>query len=85
MIWLQFGADGKPVSARSQSLAVSLSPEESSQNQPGDVSLTRDVTLKNEAVKLRIVVKDVTTGAIGSVDIPLAKVFTTLAGIPPAK
>ena len=85
VIWLQFGADGKPVSARSQNLTVSLSQEEYSQTQRGDVTLTRDVALKNEAVKLRIVVKDIATGAIGSVDIPLAKVFTTPAAIPPAR
>ena len=82
VIWLQFGADGKPVSARSQSLTVNLSADEYSRSQSGDVTLTRDVPLKNEAVKLRIVVKDIATGAIGSVDIPLAKVFTTPAAIP---
>jgi len=83
VIWLQFGADGKPVSARSQSLTASLSAEEYSQSQRGDVTLTRDVPMKREAVKLRIVVRDIATGAIGSVDIPLAKVFTAPAAIPP--
>jgi hypothetical protein len=84
IIWLQFAADGKPTSARSQSLSVSLSPEEYSQNQRGEVKIMRDVPLKNEALKLRIVVRDVATGTIGSVDIPLAKVFSQPAAVPPA-
>jgi len=75
VIWVQFGADGKPASARSQSLTVNLSPEEYSQSQHGDVKITREVSLKTEAVKLRIVVRDIATGAIGSVDVPLQKVF----------
>lgn len=83
VIWLQFGADGKPVSARSQSLTVNLSAEEYSQSRRGDVTLTRDVALKNETAKLRIVVKDIATGAIGSVDIPLAKVFISPAAVSP--
>jgi VWFA-related protein len=83
IVWLQFAADGKPANARLQSLTASLSPEEYSQNQRGEVKITRDVPLKNEAVKLRIVVRDVATGTIGSVDIPLAKVFSQPAAVPP--
>ena len=75
VIWVQFAADGKPASARSQSLTVNLSPEEYSQSQHGDVKITREVSLKTEAVKLRIVVRDIATGAIGSVDVPLQKIF----------
>jgi hypothetical protein len=83
IVWLQFGADGKPTSARTQSLAVSLTPEEYSQNQRSEVKITRDVPLKNEAMKLRIVVRDLATGTIGSVDIPLAKVFSQPAAVSP--
>lgn len=82
VIWLQFAADGKPTSARSQSLTVSLTPEEYSQNQRGEVKITREVPLMNEAAKLRIVVRDVATGTIGSVDIPLAKAFSQAAVAP---
>jgi VWFA-related protein len=84
IVWLQFAGEGKPASARTQSLTVSLSPAEYSQNQRGEVKITRDVPLKNEAIKLRIVVRDVATGTIGSVDIPLAKVFSQAAAVPPA-
>jgi VWFA-related protein len=83
IVWLQFAADGKPTSARTQSLTTSLTPEEYSQNQRGEVKITRDVPLKNEAEKLRIVVRDVATGTIGSIDIPLAKVFSQSAVAPP--
>lgn len=83
IIWLQFAEDGKPTNARSQSLSVSLSPEEYSQNQRGEVKILRDVPLKNDAAKLRIVVRDVASGAIGSVDIPMAKVFSQPAAISP--
>ncbi len=83
IVWLQFAADGKPASARTQSLTTSLTPEEYLQNQRGEVKITRDVPLKNEATKLRIVVRDVSTGTIGSVDIPLAKVFSQTAVAPP--
>jgi VWFA-related protein len=76
IIWLQFAADGKPASARTQSLTLSLSAEEYSKSHDGDAQITREFALKNEAVKLRIVVRDIASGAIGSVDIPLAKVFT---------
>ena len=85
IIWLQFGADGKPTSARSQSLTLSLSAEEYSRSQDGDAQITRDFPLKNEAVKLRIVVRDITTGAVGSVDIPLARVFAQPATESPTK
>jgi VWFA-related protein len=83
IIWLQFSADGKPASARSQSLTISLSAEQYSHIQGGDVKLTRDILLKNEAAKLRIVVRDIATGAIGSVDIPLTKVFAQPAAASP--
>jgi VWFA-related protein len=75
IIWLEFAADGKPNSAKSQSFTMSLSAEEYSQSQHGDVVISRDVPINNQATKLRIVVRDIGTGAIGSVDIPLAKVF----------
>jgi VWFA-related protein len=83
IVWLQFAADGKPASARSQSLTTSLTPEEYSQNPRGEVKISRDFPLKNEATKLRIVVRDVSTGTIGSVDIPLTKVFSQPAVAPP--
>jgi hypothetical protein len=57
-------------------LTLSLSAEEYSKSHDGDAQITREFALKNEAVKLRIVVRDIASGAIGSVDIPLAKVFT---------
>jgi VWFA-related protein len=84
IIWLQFTADGKPNSAKSQSLTMSLSAEEYSQSQHGDVVISRDVPINSQAAKLRIVVRDIGTGSIGSVDIPLAKVFAAAAAIPPA-
>jgi len=75
IIWLQFASDGKPVSARKQLVALHLSPEEYQESRGSAVQVTKNVALKNEATKLRIVVRDIGTGSIGSVDVPLQKAF----------
>jgi hypothetical protein len=67
----QFSADGKPVSGNKQVVNVNLSRQDYEEMLRTSVRLARPVVLKDGAAKLRVVVHDVGSGMVGSVDIPL--------------
>ncbi|HUK30272.1 MAG TPA: VWA domain-containing protein [Candidatus Acidoferrum sp.] len=69
----QFSADGKPIAGNKQVESLNLPPRAYEEAMKIGVSLTRQVDLRINAAKLRVVVHDVGTGMVGSVDIPLNK------------
>jgi VWFA-related protein len=85
IVWMQFAANGKLASGLTQRMTVTLSQQSYQETQHTSVKLWRDVALKDAAVKLRVVVRDISTGAVGSVDIQLQKVFSPSGAAPPTK
>lgn len=83
VVWLQFNSEGKLATGLTQKMTVTLSPASYEEIKHTSVKVLRNVPLKNDAVKLRIVLRAISTGAVGSVDIPLQKVFSQPAA-PPA-
>jgi VWFA-related protein len=69
----QFSADGKPIAGNKQVVNVTLSQADYDESLRTSVKLSRQVGLRDGAVKLRVVVHDVGSGSVGSVDIPLNK------------
>jgi VWFA-related protein len=69
----QFGANGKPIAGNKQIVSVSLSQQDYDESLRTAVKIARDVEVRDGAVRLRVVVHDVGSGSVGSVDIPLDK------------
>jgi VWFA-related protein len=69
----QFSADGKPITGNKQVVNVKLSQAEYDESLRTSVKVSRQVVLRDGAAKLRVVVHDVGSGMVGSVDIPLNK------------
>lgn len=73
IICAQYSADGKPIAGNKQMVNVSLSQQDYEESLRTGVRIARGVTLRDGAAKLRVVVHDVGSGMVGSVDIPLNK------------
>jgi hypothetical protein len=73
IICAQYSEDGKPIAGNKQLVSVSLSQRDYEESLRTGVRIARGVTLRDGAVKLRVVVHDVGSGMVGSVDIPLGK------------
>jgi hypothetical protein len=73
IVWVQFAAGGKVLLVQGQTVGIGLSQQSYEQSQKSGVKVSRDLDLplKNETVKVRLIVVDVGSGAVGSVDIPL--------------
>lgn len=81
VIWLQLGADGRILDDTAQTLRLNIPRETFDKVTREGLSFSGTVPLKNETTQLRLVARDTGSGAIGSVNIPLARIF----GQPPAQ
>jgi VWFA-related protein len=79
--WSELSADGRVVGSGAHGLGIK--PAKKGYDEIGQMGFTfsERVTVKNDAVEMRLVVRDTGSGAIGSVNIPLAGLFAP----PPAK
>jgi VWFA-related protein len=68
--WMQFTADGKLADGQHQILRLTFSPSSYEETQSSGAKFAYDLTLKDKAVRLRIVLQT-STGVVGSVDVPL--------------
>jgi VWFA-related protein len=73
VVWAGLGADGRVLERDSD--RVTLQPEQSGYDeiQHSGVSFTKQIRLGKDAVEMRLVVRDHGSGAIGSVNVPLAQ------------
>jgi VWFA-related protein len=71
IVCAQYSADGKPIAGNKQTVNVSLSQPDYEESLRAAVKIARGVTIRDGAVKLRVVVRDVGSGNVGSVDVPL--------------
>jgi VWFA-related protein len=75
IICAQYSADGKPINGNKQTVNVSLSQAEYEESLRTGVRVARGVSIRDGAVKLRVVVHDIGSGSVGSVDVPLAAIL----------
>lgn len=75
IVWIEYAAKGKPPGGFSQMVNVRLTPEMYESSMRDGVVLLRAVPIQAGAVKLRLVLRDAGSGAVGSVDMPVDKVL----------
>ena len=75
-VWAEFNADGYQVGTISQNVSLNATQDEYKQLLQTGFSISETVALVNGATDIRLVLQDVGNGAIGSVNIPLMKLFT---------
>jgi VWFA-related protein len=82
--WAGLSADGRVIERDGDRIA--LQPEQNGYDEilHAGLSFTQHIRLDKEAVEMRLVVRDHGTGAIGSVNIPLNRLFTQASASPPA-
>jgi VWFA-related protein len=73
--WVQVAADGHVLSSSSQTMNMNLPQQAYEVFLSNGVTITREITLLGDAAELRLAARDGGNGAIGSVDIPLTRVF----------
>jgi hypothetical protein len=71
LLYAQRAPDGRLVLYELQTLNLNLMPESYERIVRNGLVIRRDVDLKSEATELRVIVRDVPSGATGSVSIPI--------------
>ncbi|HEY4839003.1 MAG TPA: hypothetical protein VIH72_10360, partial [Candidatus Acidoferrales bacterium] len=74
-VWAEFGPDGREISQHSQTLNLTPPLADYQQFREKPFTYSETVTISRSADRLRIVLRDENTGALGSVTIPLNKLF----------
>jgi VWFA-related protein len=77
IICAQYSADGKPITGNKQTVNVSLTQVEYEESLRTAVKVARGVSIRDGAVKLRVVVHDIGSGSVGSVDVPIASILAS--------
>jgi VWFA-related protein len=82
VVWAGLSADGRVIERDGD--RVTLQPEQngSDEIQHAGASFTQHIRLDKEAVEMRLVVRDHGSGAIGSINIPLNKIFARAGAAP---
>ena len=76
---MQFDSEGKQVSTHSQTINLKPSQDGYKQLLQQGLNFPETVLLEKNAVEVRLVLRDAGNGAIGSVIIPLARLFVSAA------
>jgi VWFA-related protein len=79
--WAEYDATGKSLGTVTQSISVKLSQERREKIARDGITFSETVDVKSGAVEARMAVRDAGSGAIGSVNIPLTRMF--VAGVTP--
>jgi len=73
--WVQFDSDGQQISTRSQTINMKPSQDAYKQLLQQGLNFSETVSLEKNAAEIRLVLRDAGNGAIGSVIIPLSRLF----------
>jgi hypothetical protein len=77
--WAQFSAEGEEVGAKSQTINLKPTQEAYQQLLKQGLNFSETVPLEKNAAEVRLVLRDAGNGAIGSVIIPLSRLFAPAA------
>ncbi len=75
LVWAQIGANGETIASSSEGLNLHMSPETYAATEQDGLKISTTLDIRDDAGALRLVARDAGTGAIGSLDIPLDKIF----------
>jgi VWFA-related protein len=75
LLFVQLASDGKTVTGETKTVNMRLTRQTYEEIMKAGVTLTRTLPIEAGAATLRVVVRDAASGAIGSISIPLAKLF----------
>ncbi len=75
LVWAQIGANGQTIVSSSEGLNLHMSQETYAATERDGLRVSTTLNLHDDAGALRLVARDAGTGAIGSLDIPLDKIF----------
>jgi len=75
LVWAQIGADGRTLISSSEGLNLHMSPDTYATTEREGLKVSTALDLRDDAVALRLVARDAGTGAIGSLNIALDKLF----------
>ena len=85
VLWADKGADGQMLDNLGHEHKLQISQKEYDQISHDGLDLTETVNLRPATAEVRLVVRDVNSGAIGSVTIPVAGVFAPNGAAAPVK
>jgi hypothetical protein len=74
-VWVEFDAGGKQVGVNSQTINLNPAQDAYKQLLQNGLSFSETVAIANDAAEVRLVLRDIGNGAIGSVTIPLSRLF----------
>lgn len=84
VVWVQIGADGKPISSITQTVDLNLTPETFAKVRTTGLGVTNTVSLRAECTTLRVVARDQGSGIVGSINVPLKRIFPPAQAASPA-
>jgi VWFA-related protein len=84
-IWVQFDVEGKQVGRNLKTINLKPSDDEHTKLLHDGLNISETVPVENNAVEVRLILRDAGNGAIGSVIIPLSRLFPTTLVQPEAK
>jgi len=84
IVWVGMSSDGRVMDKNTDTVGMRPAQAGYDEIQQKGFSFTEHVHLTNQSVEMRLVVRDRGTGAIGSVNIPLNRVFTKASVSPTA-
>jgi len=75
LVWAQLGSEGQSLASNSEALNLHMSPETYATAERDGLKISTTLDIRDDAGALRLVARDAGTGAIGSLNIPLDKIF----------
>jgi VWFA-related protein len=83
--WVQFDSEGRQISTHSQTINLRPSQDAYKQLLQQGLNFSETVALEKNTAEVRLVLRDAGNGAIGSVIIPLSRLFASAAAEPQTK
>jgi hypothetical protein len=74
-VWVELGPNGKSIGTMTKTVGMDVPQESFDQLVNQGISFGQTLKLRDDAVGLRLVVRDGGSGAIGSVNVPLTGLF----------
>jgi VWFA-related protein len=84
IVWVGMSSDGRVLDKNTDTVGMRPAQGGYDEIQQKGFSFTEHVHLTNQSVEMRLVVRDRGTGAIGSVNIPVNRIFTKASAVPSA-
>jgi VWFA-related protein len=85
VVWVEIGSTGKAIGTITKNVGFDVPPESYDLFISKGISFGETLKVRDDAIELRLVARDDGSGVIGSVNIPLTRMFRTTSAIAPPK